>query len=105
MSQSSFLFANITNKTAKVTSRSAFALYLPIYTKFMTPYVTDIKTLLALQQDVRTYAGNLINGVSLQVNVGDRLAKKFFFSALLHCSEKNLRKSISCRMGTLGKVV
>ena len=34
--------------------------------------------LLALQQDVRTYAGNLVYGVRLQVKVGDRLAKKIF---------------------------
>ena len=35
-----------------------------------------INILLVLQQDVRTYAGNLIYGVRLQVNMGDRLAKK-----------------------------
>ena len=59
----------------------------------MKPHETDIKTLLALQQDVRTYAGNLINGASLQVNLGDRLAKKIFLSALLHCSEKKLKET------------
>ena len=37
---------------------------------------TDIKILLALQQDVPTCSGNLIYGVRLQLNVGDRLAKK-----------------------------
>ena len=44
----------------------------------MKPCRTDIKILLALQQDVRTYAGNLIYGLRLQVSVGDRLAKKIF---------------------------
>ena len=37
----------------------------------------DIKILSALQQVIRSYAGNLIYGVRLQVNVGDILAKKF----------------------------
>ena len=46
--------------------------------KFMKPRWTDIKIFLTLQQDVRTYAGNLIYGSRLQVNVGDRLAKKIF---------------------------
>ena len=36
------------------------------------------KILLALQEDVRTYVGNLIYGVRLQLNVGDRLTKKIF---------------------------
>ena len=72
MIQSSFLFANITNKIGKLTSSIGIIL-------------------LALQKDVRTYAGNLIYGVRLQVNVGDRLAKKEF-GTLLYCSEKNLRK-------------
>ena len=57
---------------------SAFALHLPICMKFMNTCRTDIKIVLALQQDVRTYAGNLIYGVRLQVNVRDRLAKKIF---------------------------
>ena len=55
------------------------------------PCRTDTEILLALQQDVRTYAGNLIYGVRLQVNVGDRFKKSF--SALLHCSEKKLKKT------------
>ena len=46
--------------------------------KFMKPCRTYIKILLALQQDVRTCAGNLIYGVILHVNVGDRQAKKNF---------------------------
>ena len=50
-----------------------------------------IKILLVLQQDVRTYAGNLIYGVRLQVNLGDRLAKKSY-SVELYCSEKNFKK-------------
>ena len=38
----------------------------------------DIKLLLAFQQAMRTYAGNLIYDVRLQVNGGDRLVKKIF---------------------------
>ena len=57
---------------------SVLALYLPICMKFMNTCRTDIKIVLALQQDVRTYAGNLIYDVRLQVNVRDRLAKKVF---------------------------
>ena len=45
---------------------------------FIKPRRTDIKILFALQQDVRTYAGNLIYGVRLQADVRDRLAKKSF---------------------------
>ena len=45
---------------------------------FMKLCRTDIKILFALQQDVRTYAGNLIYGVRLQADVRDRLAKKSF---------------------------
>ena len=39
---------------------------------------TDIKMLFAPQQDVRSYAGNLIHGVRLQVKVGERVAKIIF---------------------------
>ena len=46
--------------------------------KFMKPCRTEIKVLLAPQQDICTYAGKLIHGVRLQVNVGDKLAKKIF---------------------------
>ena len=42
----------------------------------MKPCGRDIKILLAYQQDVLTYAGNLMYGVRLQVNARDRLAKK-----------------------------
>ena len=42
----------------------------------MKPCERDIKILLAYQQDVLTYADNLMYGVRLQVNAGDRLAKK-----------------------------
>ena len=35
----------------------------------------DIKTLYAFQQDARSYAGNLIYGVRLQTDVGNRLAE------------------------------
>ena len=36
------------------------------------------RTLASLQQDVRTYTGNLIYDVRLQLNLKDRLAKKIF---------------------------
>ena len=46
---------------------------------FVTSNLYDIhKILLALQQDVRTYAGNSIYGVRLDMNVGYKLAKKIF---------------------------
>ena len=45
---------------------------------FMKPCRSEIKILFALQQDVLAYAGNLIYGVRLLVNVEDRLAKKIF---------------------------
>ena len=45
--------------------------------KFIKPSRTDIKILLALQQDVFKCAGNFISDVRLQVNVEDRLAKLF----------------------------
>ena len=77
MIQSSFLFANITKWQNRLLA-SAFALYLPICMKFMKPCRTDIKILLALQEDVHTNADNLIHGVKLQANVADRLAKKNF---------------------------
>ena len=38
----------------------------------------DIKIILAHQQDVYTYAGNLTSDVTLQVNVEGRLAKNIF---------------------------
>ena len=44
----------------------------------MKPRRMDIKILLVLQKDVRTYEGILIYDVRLQVNVRDRLAKKIF---------------------------
>ena len=47
--------------------------------KFMKPCRTDLKILFALQQDMRTYAGNSIYVLRLQVNVGDRLAKSLFY--------------------------
>lgn len=82
----SFSFANTTkpeDKMAKLLS-SVFVFYLPIYTKFMKPCRMDIKILLALKKDVRTYAaGNLIYGVIfdiLHVIVEYRLTKKTF-----HC--------------------
>ena len=63
---------------------SAFALYV-----FMKPCQMAIKILLALQQDVRKYAGNLIYGVRLQVNVMWEIDwLKISLSALLHCSGK-----------------
>ena len=54
--------------------------------------------------DVRTYAGNLIYGVMLRVNVGDKLAKKNI--SLCCCLVlKNLEKWILYRMNTLEKMV
>ena len=70
--------------------------------KFMKPCRTDIKIPFAFQKDVHTYAANLIYGVKLQFIVGDRLAKKSS-NTLLYCSEKNLRKSVSCQMDTVEK--
>ena len=69
----------------------------------MKPCRRDVEILFALQQGVQTCAGNLIYGVRLQANVVNRMAKKSF-SALLHCSEKNLRKFILCWIYTLEKV-
>ena len=64
----------------------------------------DIEMLLAPQQDVRAYAGNSICSlIILQVNVENWLRKSF--SALLHCPEKNLKNSVSCRTDTLEKVI
>ena len=68
----------------------------------MKPCRTDIKIPFAFQKDVHTYAANLIYGVKLQFIVGDRLAKKSS-NTLLYCSEKNLRKSVSCQMDTVEK--
>ena len=42
----------------------------------MKPCGRDIKILLAYQQDVFTYADNLMYDVRLQVNAGDKIAKK-----------------------------
>ena len=82
----------------------AFSLFLLTCLKFMKPRRTNIKKLLMLQQDVPTYSGKLIYGVRLQVNVGNRLAKKCF-SALLRCSEnEKLRKWVLRWMDTLEKV-
>ena len=64
MIQTSFLFSNITNKMAKLTSSIGIRFVLPVCKKSMKPCRTDIKILLALQQDVRTYSGNLIYDVS-----------------------------------------
>ena len=77
MIQSSFLFANVTNKMAKLTSSIGicFASY-SLYEIHET--LSDLHLLLVFQQGVRTNAGNLIYGVRLQVNVGDSLAKKKF---------------------------
>ena len=76
--------------------------------KFMKPCWVDIKISLALQQDVWTYAGKLVYGVRLQMNmnVGDRLTKKEIFQCVIAFTlEKRLRKWVSCRMYALEKVV
>ena len=44
----------------------------------MKPCRTDIKILFVLQEDLHTYAGNLKNGIRLQINTGDKQAKKKF---------------------------
>ena len=54
------------------------ALYVLICMKFMKSCRADINIFFTHQQDVRIYTGTLIYGVRLQVNVGDRLAKKIF---------------------------
>ena len=59
----------------KLTSNIAICFLLPICMKFMKTSRTYIKILLALQQEVRIYAG-----VRLQVDVGNRQAKKIFQS-------------------------
>ena len=61
MIESSFLFANITNIMANLTS----SIGIPICMNFMKPCWTDIEIIFALQQDVRTHAGNLIYDVRL----------------------------------------
>ena len=48
--------------------------------KFMKACWTDIEILMALQQDARTYTGNLMYVIRLQVYLGDSLAKKIFQS-------------------------
>ena len=57
---------------------SLYSLYLLICMTFMKPCRSEIKILFALQQDVLAYAGNLIYGVRLLVNVEARQAKKIF---------------------------
>ena len=38
--------------------------------KFIKSCRTDVKTIYALKQDVRAYVGNLIYGITLQMDVG-----------------------------------
>ena len=83
---------------------TAFALYLSIFMKFMKPRRTDIKILFASQQNLRTYTGSLIYGVRLQVNVGDRLAKKISQCVAALFWKKNLKKWVSSRMDTVETV-
>ena len=85
---------------------TAFALYLSIFMKFMKPRRTDIKILFASQQNLRTYTGSLIYGVRLQVNVGDRLAKKISQCVAALFWKKKLKKMSfvsngHCRDGSL----
>ena len=74
MIQSSFSFANLINtedrKLRKWHPALGFVLYLPICIKFIKSCRTDVKTIYALKQDVRAYVGNLIYGITLQMNVG-----------------------------------
>ena len=46
--------------------------------KFVKSCQTDIEILYVFQQHVRAYAYNLISGVRLQMNLGDRMAETFF---------------------------
>ena len=46
--------------------------------KIQENLLEDIETLYEFQQDARAWAGNLIYGVRLHMNVGDRLAETFF---------------------------
>ena len=84
---------------------SAFAFYLPICMKFMQTCWMDIKILLAHQQDVCTYASNLISDVTLQVNVEGRLAKNIFQYVGALFWKRNLSIWVSCWMDTLEKVI
>ena len=74
----------------------------------MKPCRMDIKILLALKKDVRTYAaGNLIYGVIfdiLHVIVEYRLTKKTFHCVVAVLWKKILRKWVSCRMDTEGSL-
>lgn len=62
---------------------------------------TDIEIFYALQQDVRTYAGNFIG---LQMNLGDRKAVIFscYFARFFW---KNLKELILRWMATFEKVI
>ena len=74
----------------------------------MKPCRMDIKILLALKKDVRTYAaGNLIYGVIfdiLHVIVEYRLTKRTFHCVVAVLWKKILRKWVSCRMDTEGSL-
>ena len=58
--------------------------------KFMKPCRADIKILRTLQQDLRTYGGNLIYGD---------------YKIASECGGWNVGDGVSCRMESLGKVV
>ena len=74
----------------------------------MKPCRMDIKILLALKKDVRTYAaGNLIYGVIfdiLHVIVEYRLTKKTFHCVVAVLWKKILRKWVSCWMDPEGSL-
>ena len=61
-----------------MTVNTSNSVYLPFGLKFMKPCRTDIKLLYAFQQDIREYASNLIYGIRLQMDVGNRLAETLF---------------------------
>ena len=61
-----------------MTPNISIFVYLPFGLKFMKPCRTDIKLLYAFQQDIREYAGNLIYGVRLQMDVRNKLAETLF---------------------------
>ena len=99
MIQSSFLFenTNLEDKMTKLTSSIDICVVSSNLHEIHDTVSDGHVDIFALQQDVRTYAGNLIYAVRLQVNVRDRDRLKKSFSALLHCSEKTIRKWVDER--------
>ena len=85
MIESSISFAKIANpehwKLQSWLPALIFVVYLPIWRKFMRFMrlcQTHIKILYAFEQGWCVYAGNLVYGVRLQVNMREWLVKTFF---------------------------